>query len=283
MGKDPFARPTMRFQVVRRGEPFTFPSSKFLVHCDNGLPHTPRNGAFPKWATTLQRGVVLHHTPQQTTTLNAQLKSRSDSVTLYFVRDKIFAKRLTQPARGTPPQRPCNRQALQQMRSFHGGQLSYAQCLAQVAHKPIALFGGVFSHMDVEHISANYYALQMCAGHLQSPCTRQVRTPVPDERAHVPTRRLSLAQAPEEEGRWPGWGVAWTGCLRRDLRSHGVVEHRAYQAGPGQIGDRNHHRTSSGLWYVAIDATGPPPRGGAESSHRVSTTIDRDERREREG
>ena len=151
MGKDLFRAADYETLSVRRGEPFTFPSNKFLAHCDNGLPGAPRNDPSLHMGDNFLESVPSY----------AQLKSRRDTVTLYFVPDTIFSKRLTQPETPRRSDRAIDR-LFNRCEAFMEAKFLTPNVWRKLRTKPIALFGGVFSHMDVEHILANYCALQRC-------------------------------------------------------------------------------------------------------------------------
>ena len=132
----------------RRGEPFFLPSDRLLVRCDNGLGDD-----------------ALGENGLDAINSIGQLKQRSENVTLSFVRERTFRRRWLEYEAGPRSDAPLHRASAAFFKRFEGimeGNFLAPSAWRKLRSRPLACFGSVFSHMNLDHISANLGALRMC-------------------------------------------------------------------------------------------------------------------------
>ena len=128
-----------------RGEPFVWPKEQLLIRSDNGLGDRAVGDDGLREVGTL-----------------SQLKGRSENVTLRFIREQDFCERWSQRHEAPPNIQNASTRVFRRFdRLMEAGFLAPA-AWRRLRSRPLALFGSVFSHVDVEHISGNLAALRAC-------------------------------------------------------------------------------------------------------------------------
>lgn len=131
--------------TARRGEPFVWPKEQLLICSDNGLGDRALGDDGLREVRTL-----------------SQLKGRSENVTLRFIREQDFCERWSQRYEAPPNIQNASARVFKRFdRLMEAGFLAPA-AWRRLRSRPLALFGSVFSHVDVEHISGNLAALRSC-------------------------------------------------------------------------------------------------------------------------
>lgn len=136
--------------TVWRGESFVFPSHLLLAEWDNGLGDKARGSDGLEGVQTF-----------------SQLRERSQHMTLRFVSERTLCKRW---AEALKPDLHSDSARLKASGKFFKRfqALMERTFLAppggwrRLRLQPFALFGSVFSHMSIDHISSNLGVLQMC-------------------------------------------------------------------------------------------------------------------------
>jgi membrane associated rhomboid family serine protease len=136
--------------TVWRGESFVFPSHLLLVEWDNGLGDKARGSDGLEGVQTF-----------------SQLRERSQHMTLRFVSESTLCKRWAEALKPDLLRDSALLKASGKFfKRFQG--LMERTFLAppggwrRMRLQPFALFGSVFSHMSIDHISGNLGVLQMC-------------------------------------------------------------------------------------------------------------------------
>jgi membrane associated rhomboid family serine protease len=127
---------------VARGAAVKYPPNMILIDCDNGFDSMMLN---------------------EIKSYN-QFKKRSENVTMSFVQERVFCKKYIKHLKAS--RNKFTKYFETYLNSYtHFMKSTFLAPLkwSKLRSRPLALFGSVFSHMDLEHISGNMAMLSLCS------------------------------------------------------------------------------------------------------------------------
>ena len=136
--------------VVARGEPFTYPKDKLIVYCDNGLEDNAGVGDYGLGGITRY----------------SQLKKRSVNMTFYLMKKDTFCKHymnlvgnLSDTSATTSTTDTSVSKFFHAFNRILCRNLLFPSSWYKLQNRKLSVFGSMFSHQSVDHISSNLGAV----------------------------------------------------------------------------------------------------------------------------